>query len=383
MSGDLLYLVTGFPKLLARRLAQTILAHTPDSQVALLVQEKHAPEAQAFADALAAGRARVLVGDVSSMHLGLSTSEYKELAQGCTDIVHAAEWGHLGADRLLLERVNIEGTRAALELAQDCRKLRRLTHVSTVFVSGDRVGVVAEDELSAGQSFRNPYEETKFEAELLVRRAMGQLPCTVLRPSIVVGDSKTGEIDPCSAAPRLRPSAGVADLLRRFEGPYAIAILLVTSPVSVPLPLPGDGVAPLNVVPIDFVASAAAAIHHHPRAVGRTFHIVDPNPSSSRRVYELVAQREGKRLPRLSLGYKLTDALLKLPGLERLTREQRMAIAYVNHLSFFSSRNTLEILDGTGVRCPPIESYLDSLIQYVREAYKKKEPDRDPGGAGH
>src|SRR5205807_591367 len=161
-------------------------------------------------------------------------------------------------------------------------------HFSTVFVSGDRVGVIAEDELAARQSFRNAYEESKFEAEILVRRAMGQLPCTVLRPSIVVGDSKTGEID-------------------RFEGPYAIAILLVTSPLAVPLPLPGDGVAPLNVVPIDFVVEAAAAIHHDPRAVGRTFQVVDPNPSSSRRVYELVAGRAGKKLPRLSLSSKLTD----------------------------------------------------------------------------
>jgi len=318
------------------------------------VQDKHAGDAKELVERLPAGRARVLVGDVASMHLGLSTSEYKDLSQGCTDVIHAAEWSHLGADRTLLERVNIEGTRAVIELAQECRKLRRLTHVSTVFVSGDRVGVVAEDELSAGQAFRNAYEETRFEAEILVRRAMGQLPCTVLRPSIVVGDSKTGEID-------------------RFEGPYTIAILLVTSPLAVPLPLPGDGVAPLNVVPIDFVVTAAARIHHDPRAVGRTFHIVDPNPSSSRRVYELVAQHEGRKLPRLSLGYKLTDALLKLPGIERLTREQRMAIAYVNHLSFFSSRNTLEILDGSGIRCPPIESYLGNLIQYVRETLKKKD----------
>ena len=349
-----MYLVTGFPKLLARRMAQAILAETPDSQVALLVQDKHAEDAKPFVERLPAQRARVLVGDVASMHLGLSTGESRELAQGCTDVIHAAEWSHLGADRALLERVNVEGTRAVVELAQDCRKLRRLTHFSTVFVSGDRAGVIAEDELSAGQAFRNAYEETRFEAEILVRRAMGQLPCTVLRPSIVVGDSKTGEID-------------------RFEGPYTIAILLVTSPLAVPLPLPGDGVAPLNVVPIDFVVTAAARIHHDPRAVGRTFHIVDPNPSSSRRVYELVAQREGKKLPRLSLGYKLTDALLKLPGLERLTREQRMAIAYVNHLSFYSSRNTLELLDGTGIRCPPIESYLDKLIDYARETLKKKE----------
>ena len=252
-----------------------------------------------------------------------------------------------------MTRVNVEGTKAVLDLAADCRKLERVNHFSSVFVSGDRVGVVAEDELASGQSFRNAYEESKFEAEILVRRAMGQLPCTVLRPSIVVGDSRTGEID-------------------KFEGPYAIAMLLVTSPLQVPVPLPGDGVAPLNVVPLDYVVAAALQIGQDPRAIGRTFHLVDPSPSSSRRVYELIAQRAGKKLPRLSLGYKITDALLKIPGLERLTREQRMAIAYVNHLSFFASRNTLELLDGTGVRCPPIESYLDNLMEYVKEFYRKK-----------
>src|SRR5204863_11842 len=80
------------------------------------------------------------------------------------------------------------------------------------------------------------YEQTKFEAELLVRRAMGQLPCTVLRPAFIVGDSRTGEID-------------------RFDGPYIVAGLLLSTRLQVPLPLPGDGVAPLNVVPIDFVAA--------------------------------------------------------------------------------------------------------------------------------
>ncbi|HZR11237.1 MAG TPA: epimerase, partial [Myxococcales bacterium] len=148
--------------------------------------------------------------------------------------------------------------------------------------------------------------------------------------------------------------------------------LLLSTRLQVPLPLPGDGVAPLNVVPIDFVGRAAATIHQDPRAVGRTFHIVDPNPSSSRRVYERVAEREGKKLPRLSLGYKLTDRLLKLPGLEKLTREQRMAFATVNHLSFYSTRNTLELLDGTGIVCPPIESYLDKLIDYAQQARSKE-----------
>jgi thioester reductase-like protein len=340
-------LVTGFPKLLARRLADAL---APRGPVILLVEEQHADPAADFAATLP--QARVLTGDVASMHLGLSTAEYRDLSSECTEIVHAAEWSNVGADKPTLERANIEGTRTLLEFAQDCRKLRRLTHFSTVFVSGDRVGVIAEDELSAGQTFRNFYEQSKFEAELLVRRAMGQIPCTVLRPAFIVGDSRTGEID-------------------RFEGPYTVAALLLSTRLQVPLPLPGDGVAPLNVVPLDFVAAAAAAIHHDPRAVGRTFHIVDPNPSSSRRVYERVAEREGKKLPRLSLGYKLTDRLLKLPGLEKLTREQRMAFATVNHLSFYSSRNTLEVLDGTGISCPPIESYLDRLIEYAQRARRK------------
>jgi thioester reductase-like protein len=211
--------------------------------------------------------------------------------------------------------------------------------------------VGAEDELAVGQGFRNDYERSRFEAELLVRRAMGELPCTVLRPSIVVGDSKTGEID-------------------RVEGPCSIAILLGPSPASVPLP--GNGRAPLNVVPIDFIAAASVAIHHDPRAVGRTFHLVDPNPSSSRRIWELVAQREGRKLPRQTLGYRLADALFKLPGLEWLTREERSAIAYVNHLAFFSSRNTLELLDGTGIACPHIETYLELLIDHAKAESRRR-----------
>jgi nucleoside-diphosphate-sugar epimerase len=297
-----------------------------------------------------AGRlgAGILVGDVSAMHLGLSTDEYRDLTATLTDVIHAAEHGRAAVDEM--RRVNVDGTRAAIELGADCKRLCRFTHFSTAWVCGDRIGVVAEDELAVGQAFRNAYEETKFEAELLVRHAMGSLPCTVLRPTIVVGAAESGATEP----------------------PCVAALLAVASPLHVPVPLPRGGAAPFHVVPVEYVVAAAAHIHHDERAVGRTFHLSDPNPSSARRVYELIARREGKDLPHASLGYRLTDALLRLPGLEKLTREQRAAFGYVEQLTFFSTLHALEILDGTGVRCPPVESWLDALVEHARAEYAKE-----------
>jgi nucleoside-diphosphate-sugar epimerase len=270
--------------------------------------------------------------------------------------------------------VNVEGTRNVLELARGARRLSRLNHFSTAYVSGARVGVILEDELAMGQRFHNPYEETKYQAELLVRRAQGDLPATIYRPSIVVGDSRTGEID-------------------RFEGPYALAILLVASPLAVPLPLPGDAVAPLNVVPVDFVVEAAVSIGANPAAAGKTVHLVDPAPLSARRVYELIAAHAGKKLPPVSVPARAFQAFLQLPLLERLSRVNRPAIDYVNHLAIYNCRNLLDLLDGTGVRCPPIASYLDRLIEFVQGTFARRreaelaqlagEPDDplDPGPA--
>jgi thioester reductase-like protein len=240
-----------------------------------------------------------------------------------------------------------------LELARDCAKLKRFNHFSTCYVAGNRLGVIAEDELDCGQTFRNAYEETKFQAEVVVKKASSSLPVTIYRPSTVVGDSKTGEID-------------------RFDGPYYLGILLVTSPLTIPLPLPGDGVAPLNVVPADFVVDAVWALAHDPRAVGRTFHLVDPNPISARRVYELIAEKANKRLPKFTISAKAADVMLRLPFVERLARPQRAAIGYVNHLAIYNCDNTLELLDGTGIRCPPLKSYLDKLVEYVKEYYRKR-----------
>jgi thioester reductase-like protein len=176
---------------------------------------------------------------------------------------------------------------------------------------------------------------------------MPDLPATVYRPSIVVGDSRTGEVD-------------------RFQGPYYLAILLVASPIGVPLPLPGHGLAPLNVVPVDFVVEAALSLGANAAAVGKTVHLADPAPLSARKVYELIAARAGKTLPPVALPHRAVEALLGLPILEKLARRQRNAIRLVNHLAIYNCQNQLALLEGTGIRCPPITSYLDRLIEFAK-----------------
>jgi thioester reductase-like protein len=353
-AAEATYFVTGFPGFIGKRLVAHLARQDAAARIALLVESSRLQESRRLVKALEnPERVELLTGDVADMHLGLSGAEYQRLCGQVTDIFHLAALTSLSVSKDTAWRVNVDGTRNVVELARDCTQLRRLNHFSTCYVSGDRVGVIAEDELDRGQTFRNPYEETKFHAERLMQRAAASLPVTIYRPASVVGDSRTGEID-------------------RFEGPYYLGILLVTSPLVAPLPLPGNGVAPLNVVPVDYLVDAVWALSRDPEALGHTFHLVDPNPMSARRVYELVAEKAGRKLPRFNISARAADVVLRLPLLERIARPQRAAISYVNHLALYNCFNTLARLEGTGLRCPPLLSYLDQLVDYVREQYRQR-----------
>jgi thioester reductase-like protein len=342
-------LVTGFPSFTATRLARKLVAEDERAKVFLLAREKFARQAEELARSLG-GRVQVVVGDVCDMDLGLSGPEYKALAAELTTIHHLAGIYYLGVERQVAQRVNVDGTRGVIELAGECRKLRRLCHWSTASVSGKRKGVVMEEELDEGQAFSNFYEETKFEAEKLARAAQRKLPVTIFRPGVIVGDSKSGEVD-------------------KFDGPYYLMVLIVQSPIDVHLPLPGRGVAPMHLVPIDYVVDAAHALSLDDRAAGGTFHLVDPSPFAARRVYELVAERAHKKRPRGFIPTGLAKAVMRTPGLERLARAPLSFLEALDHLVFYNARRATELLEGTGIHCPPFDSYVDNLIRYVREVH--------------
>lgn len=352
--------ITGYPGFIGKQLALQILVSRPRAKLTLLVQEKFKSDAQKYVrklDEKHRSRVNLVTGDVAKMDLGLSGPEIEDLTTTVTHVFHLAAVQHVSVGESEAIKVNIGGTRNILMLAREMQVLKRFSYFSTCYVSGDRIGVITEDELDAGQKFRNTYEKTKYEAERIVRNAMGDLPISVFRPSIVIGHSETGEID-------------------RFDGIYSLGILIVTSPISIPVPLPGEGHAPLNLVPVDYVTKAAIELSTQPAAEGKTFHIVDPNPLSSRHVYELIAQKAGKKLPRVALGYSFARRLLRIPVIERFSRSQAQALDYLNHLAIYNCANTLFHLNGTKIMCPQFSSYADRAIEFVNRSIQRRQAAR-------
>jgi nucleoside-diphosphate-sugar epimerase len=180
----------------------------------------------------------------------------------------------------------------------------------------------------------------------------------VFRPGVIVGDSKTGEID-------------------KLDGPYYLMVLIVQDPLDLALPLPGRGAAPLHLVPIDFVVDAAYALSRDERAAGMTFHLTDPNPFAARQVYALVAERANKKRPRGFIPAGLARAVMRTPGLERLARAPLSFLESLDHLTFYNCRNTIARLSGTGISCPPFDGYADALVRYVKDVYAQKRQKSD------
>lgn len=359
-------LLTGFPSaFLARRVLSKVLDAEPDTQVVCLCPRTQLEEVEAeLAKLPRAAQARVEIaqGDTADMDFGMSGRRFLDLARRVDVVHHCAFATYAGVRRETAERINVGGTGEVLELCEASTRGCRLVLWSTANVSGKRRGRVAEGELQEPSSFASPVEETRFRGEQMVRQAMDRVPTTILRPSTIVGDSSTGEID-------------------RMEGPYLLILLMLSSPVDLRVPLPGRGDVPLHLVPIDYVVDAGYAISTDPRSVGRTFHIVDENPPTARRVFELIAEVAGRPGPVGSLPSQLATALLRTPGLERVSHIPRTFLEQLATEVSYDARNTRELLAGKGIECPKAAAYLPVMVNYVRTQQQKRAESKRVGDA--
>ncbi len=148
-----------------------------------------------------------------------------------------------------------------LDLARAIKGLQRFVHLSCSCVAGDHRGPFREEDLLVGQHFASRYGETKMVAERKVRAAMAELPIMIVRPSSLVGNSKTGEVE-------------------KVEGLYHLVLLaLRLSGLPRPLrwlpPPPGGDSLRIDVVPVDYVRDAILALMDRADTVGHCYQLSD------------------------------------------------------------------------------------------------------------
>jgi thioester reductase-like protein len=347
-------LLTGFPSAeLARRLLPRLLEST-HGRVIVLVPERFVDHATEWLSALPNGqreRTRIVVGDVAWMDFGLSGREYLELAERVHTIHHCAAVSYSGAPFEMAERVNVGGTFEVLEFARQVKGLKRLVHWSTLMATGDEGGVVREDAIVAPRS--NPLALTRFRAERLIAKARTQLPITVLRPAMMVGDSRTGR-------------------LARVEGAHLLISALLNAPRDLPILRPSNGDALLQVIPIDFAVEAGLTIAQDEHSAGRTFHIIDRDALTLDAAMAAIAELLGKPPPRGALPSLFTKAVLRLPGIDRLAHAQRALLDELGRDVEYDDRNAKQVLVPGG--CPPLLSYLSKLVAHVERERKADRP---------
>lgn len=347
------YFVTGGTGLIGRAIVPRLLRR---GAVQLLVRDAARTRwAQLLAQWREIGELSLLTGDITEPDLGLGTCELT-----CDHAIHLAGLYDLTAPPQQLERVNVQGTRNLIDGLRSSGFRGTLHHISSIAVAGDFSGAFEESMLDVGQAHAHPYHRSKLEAERLVR-ALEDMRYRIYRPSAVVGDSRTGEMD-------------------RIDGPYYLfeAVYRLRERLPRWMPLVGFQGTEVNMVPVDWVAGAIDRIAHTPGQDGRTFHLVDPRAPSFPETFNLIADAAGApRLPTkrsaltrlLPGGGQVLSQLgstrfLKSRMLEDLGVPREVQSA-VNQEVRFDATNLIAVLGREGIP-PPQEEYVEVLWDYYK-----------------
>ncbi|MCP9490119.1 MAG: SDR family oxidoreductase [Solirubrobacteraceae bacterium MAG38_C4-C5] len=350
-------LVTGATGFIGKHLVERLLAR--DGDVHVLVRASSRPKLDALVQRWGhAERVKAVVGDLGLPRLGAGDADLEAL-RGVDHVFHLAAVYDMAADEERNRVANVGGTRNAVELA-NALVAGRFHHVSSVAAAGMYRGTFTEAMFDEGQPLEHPYHATKFASEKIVREETA-VPWRVYRPAVVVGDSRTGEMD-------------------KIDGPYYFfRAIRAASRLPSWIPLVGPELGDTNIVPVDFVADAIDHLAHADGFDGQAFHLCSPEPLPSVEVLNAFARAAGA--PRLAARMggrpaawavtRGTTAATRAPLIGGPLRRLLAAwgipaeiIAYLGFTARFDTAATRRALGGSGVAVPPLEGYADRLWDY-------------------
>lgn len=343
--------ITGFPGFIANRLLERLAQKACD--FILLVQPSLRSRAAQEIERLAQlsrksiDDFRIVEGDISEPGLALNAADLDLVQQLTTRVFHLAAVYDLAVPEDIALRVNAGGTRNVVALARTLPRLRQFHHVSTCYVAGKREGVILETELRHDAGYRNFYEESKNLAEQEVDSAKDDLPVTIHRPAVVCGDSQTGETG-------------------KYDGVYYLIHYLLRWPSVLSLINIGNHEVSLNLVPVDFVVDAMAAMAFEERAIGKTLQLADPSPLTTNQLFNAIASSIDGHRSKITAPATWVRFFLMLPPSPRITGLPHHAVPYFFVKQLYDTTQAQQLLVPQGIHCPPFISYVDRIIDFAR-----------------
>lgn len=344
--------MTGFPGFIAVRLVEKLAQS--DTQFFLLVEKRFVETAMAAVEEIAADTSTplenfaLIEGDITKSDLGIDPHDLETIIAETTDVFHLAAIYDLAVASSPAFGVNLEGTKNVNSLVKKISGLKHYNYVSTCYVAGRRKGKILESELEHDAGFRNFYEESKYLAEIEVEALKASVPTTIFRPSVVVGDSATGDT-------------------AKYDGIYYLINYLRKAPALLRLLNVGNESVKLNVVPVDFVVDAVTALAGDPASIGKTLAIADPEPLTTARMFDVIAEDLVGRRSEFKPPQKLTEWFLNTPISPFITGLPHAAVPYFYIEQEYDTAEAASLLKEHGIQCPSFPGYVTNLIDFVEE----------------
>ncbi|MBK8285091.1 MAG: SDR family oxidoreductase [Ahniella sp.] len=354
------YFVTGATGFLGRHLLEKLLKRR--GKIFALVRKESLPKLEAIMERLNVTKAEIvpIIGDLTKPKLGVTAAAQKQLTGKVKMFFHLAAVYDVEADDDMNEAVNVGGTKHAIELAHAI-KAASFQHVSSIAAAGKYPGVFKEDMFSEAEGLKHPYYRTKHESEGLVRKNC-KMPFRIYRPSLVIGSSKTGEID-------------------KIDGPYFFFRLIKKIRSTLPQWMPTIGIegARVNVVPVDYVVDALDYIAHKAGLDGGCFHLVDPEPLRAGELLNTFSRAANApqmtmRIDARTIGFippMVRAAVMNLPPVKRFSTQllrdlgiPKHALEYLSNPTRFDNRETERALRGSKIKLPALDTYAWRLWDY-------------------
>jgi thioester reductase-like protein len=342
--------LTGFPGFIAGRLVERLALGR--AEFYLLVQPRFIGKAMRDCEEIAERsgcpleKFNLVEGDITRPDLGVSAEDLEIIRADTTHVHHLAAAYDLDVPQSVAYAVNLEGTRNVNAFARTLPGLRKYNYISTCYVAGKRAGQIFETELEHNAGFRNHYEETKYLAEMEVEKLKDELPVTIFRPSVVVGDSKTGEIP-------------------KYDGVYYLIRYLLKGPNLLRLVNVGNDKVRLNLVPVDFVVEAIDALGNDESAIGKTVALADPAPLTTRELFDAISEKLTGRGSVITPPPALVQWTLSKSFSPPITGLPHSGVPYFFIDQTYDTTVANKLLEGHGIECPRFREYIGNLLKFV------------------